>query len=293
MKRILISAAILLGAVAAQSQDDGYTPLVREGSEWCYWANENTDNQYSFYVMRGDTTAYNRTYKIAYKVTSYVKTDDNGNPYFENYDEELFCCMREEGHKVFRLIAKGYSNAPGAGGIIYETFDMNEQAFENLMYDFDDMEAYFKAYHISKQADQWDDYAVPAVDENILGGNTCYKLGGLYKNHYAAEGIGFYSHIKQYGNFGWRAMSSSSGPRDAGTNFEALVYMKNPQGEFEYLDEEKYSKIKDILEKPSAVTDVAVPTRPADGKAYNILGQPVGDDYKGLVIKDGKKFIQQ
>ena len=30
-----------------------------------------------------------------------------------------------------------------------------------------------------------------------------------------------------------------------------------------------------------------------DGVAYNLAGQPVGDDYKGIVIKKGKKYIQK
>lgn len=30
-----------------------------------------------------------------------------------------------------------------------------------------------------------------------------------------------------------------------------------------------------------------------DGVAYNLAGQPVGDDYKGIVIKNGKKYIQK
>lgn len=30
-----------------------------------------------------------------------------------------------------------------------------------------------------------------------------------------------------------------------------------------------------------------------DGVAYNLAGQPVGDDYKGIVIKNGKKYLQK
>lgn len=30
-----------------------------------------------------------------------------------------------------------------------------------------------------------------------------------------------------------------------------------------------------------------------DGVVYNLAGQPVGDDYKGIVIKNGKKYIQK
>ena len=31
--------------------------------------------------------------------------------------------------------------------------------------------------------------------------------------------------------------------------------------------------------------------QPRSGQRYNLMGQPVGDDYKGIVIQDGKKFV--
>ena len=40
---------------------------------------------------------------------------------------------------------------------------------------------------------------------------------------------------------------------------------------------------------PSAVESVAIRN---DGIRYNLLGQPVGEDYKGIVILNGKKMIQ-
>jgi len=30
-----------------------------------------------------------------------------------------------------------------------------------------------------------------------------------------------------------------------------------------------------------------------DNQRYNMLGQPVGENYKGIVIMNGKKFYQQ
>lgn len=40
----------------------------------------------------------------------------------------------------------------------------------------------------------------------------------------------------------------------------------------------------------TAVTDLNT-TRPKSGQRYNLMGQPVGNDYKGIVIEDGKKLI--
>ena len=47
-----------------------------------------------------------------------------------------------------------------------------------------------------------------------------------------------------------------------------------------------------IVDCPTGVDDITVPVA-ADGKTYNLLGLPVGDDYKGIVIKGGNKFIQK
>ena len=41
----------------------------------------------------------------------------------------------------------------------------------------------------------------------------------------------------------------------------------------------------------TAIENVKV--KKADGVVYNLAGQKVGNDFKGIVIKDGKKFIQK
>lgn len=43
--------------------------------------------------------------------------------------------------------------------------------------------------------------------------------------------------------------------------------------------------------EPSAIGNVAIDM--TQTKVYNLNGQPVGDDYQGIVIKDGKKILQQ
>ena len=42
----------------------------------------------------------------------------------------------------------------------------------------------------------------------------------------------------------------------------------------------------------SGIEDVVVHDVKRTG-TFNLMGQPVGDDYKGIVIKDGKKVIQK
>lgn len=46
-------------------------------------------------------------------------------------------------------------------------------------------------------------------------------------------------------------------------------------------------------ESKSGIDDIISDEKDGDGQAYNILGQPVGDDYKGIVIIDGKKYLRK
>lgn len=48
----------------------------------------------------------------------------------------------------------------------------------------------------------------------------------------------------------------------------------------------------DEEDEPTAISEV-VSDEKEDGVAYNLAGQPVGDDYKGIVIKNGKKYLQK
>ncbi len=40
----------------------------------------------------------------------------------------------------------------------------------------------------------------------------------------------------------------------------------------------------------TGVTDINA-AQPKTGARYNLMGQPVGKDYKGIVIEDGKKIL--
>ena len=43
---------------------------------------------------------------------------------------------------------------------------------------------------------------------------------------------------------------------------------------------------------PTGIDDITVES-PSDHQRYNVLGQPVGSDYRGIVIEDGKKVLVQ
>ena len=295
MKKILFLAAMLLGTVATYAQNDDYIPLVREGSEWCYWQGYQHDFIYSFYTIKGDTVAYGRTYKKVYYGLKYIENDIDGNPHITHeYDLGVFCALREEGRKVFKISSVYLPKYHHAiyGGIVGDSlyYDGEEKTCEYVLYDFNDVEEHFRQCHAECNMDRYEDYALPATDGNILGTNKCYKLGGpFYAERFVAEGIGLYCHEKAKGNFAWRLFPTLNF-HDGGSSNDALIYMKNPQGEFEYLDEELYNKIKDVVETPSAVTDVTV-TKPTDNRYYNLMGQPVAhpEDAPGIYIHEGKK----
>lgn len=46
-----------------------------------------------------------------------------------------------------------------------------------------------------------------------------------------------------------------------------------------------------IDETSTGMETISIQTE-RNGKRYNVMGQPVGDDYRGIVIQDGKKFVR-
>ena len=51
-----------------------------------------------------------------------------------------------------------------------------------------------------------------------------------------------------------------------------------------------YTKVELETSAVTGITDI-ISTQPMAGQRHNLLGQPVGKDYKGIVIEDGKKVI--
>ncbi|MBQ0115948.1 MAG: hypothetical protein KBT10_08775 [Bacteroidales bacterium] len=307
MKRILLFAAMLLGTVATYAQTDDYIPLVREGSEWCYWSYSihgpkdnngevNHDLVYSFYKIQGDSILDSRTYKKLLLSRCYIQYDQNGVPFMNKplYQDNwlgIFGLMREEGHRVYALYGN-LAYKSGWGGLFVDT--VNEGTREVLMYDFDDLNEYYRKVSKYNGGDTTlMSYLDTIPDSNILGTNKSYRLSyEYYDGCFVAEGIGQYSHDRKLMSVDYRLHPFNDHDSRTTEYLSTLVYMKNPQGEFEYLDEELYNKIKDVVETPSAVTDVTV-TKPADNRYYNLMGQPVAhpENAPGIYIHNGKKVV--
>lgn len=74
-----------------------------------------------------------------------------------------------------------------------------------------------------------------------------------------------------------------------------IVVYTVPEADLENYDPAKDQSIKTALDQPapSAITNIEIDTKAIDYDApmYNILGQPVSKDYKGVVIQKGNTFI--
>lgn len=60
------------------------------------------------------------------------------------------------------------------------------------------------------------------------------------------------------------------------------------------IDSETVSQAKFAdLDETTGIARIATPAVPSDGKSYNLAGQRVGSDYKGIVIVGGKKVVRR
>ena len=295
MKRTILILSALLGMAAAYAQSDDYLPIAREGSEWCYEGNAPAyDYQYMVYRFEGDTIADGRYYKILNRYNKLLCTNPDGSYYLKDHGGWIhYALVHEEGKKVYVRSCRNQRNnsigIAGVGGLDMVTF--GDKTSETLLYDFNDICQYFYDANEYFHSNFSDPLITPIEDECVLNGKQCYKLGQCFLCQYVVEGIGQFSKdVFQNANIATHLPSNLF--ISTGMELAKLVYMKNPQGEFEYLDEEKYSKIKDAG-TVSAVTDVKVPTRPADSRYYNLMGQPVAhpENAPGIYIHNGKKVV--
>ena len=60
-----------------------------------------------------------------------------------------------------------------------------------------------------------------------------------------------------------------------------------------WFDNLKIERVTAGAYDPTGVETVKAVATPANGVIYNLAGQKVGSDYKGIVIKDGRKMVQK
>lgn len=149
------------------------------------------------------------------------------------------------------------------------------------------------------------DVTVPAYTlDNTLIGNLslgAYSVKGLV---YDSEQGGFYRDYKDDG-----LTFHFSAEKDGNTTING-DYVFNSKKDNNILVKYDGTKVTSIINKfqmgampfdivstfnvnTTAINTVKTDNKPMDGKAYNIAGQRVSDDYKGIVIINGKKYLRK
>lgn len=213
---------VLVASISAycQAADDNYTPLVREGNEWCY-VTTNIDQPHYTLRINGDTILNGIVYKKLYR---------SGVFYNEQTEDwrlgtVLHSLVRENDKKVYAICQNiNCSNRPTA--IISLPGIYNDEV---LFYDFNDMEGFLQnIWH--DDVDEWYDgtFVKGEVEDTcLLVDRKCNLIQTRFKSR-LVEGIGQYS--EEAGDLMCRYfwVAPTTVPK------YPLAYMKNESGEYEY-----------------------------------------------------------
>lgn len=216
-----------------QTAYDDYTPLVREGSEWCYYASRQYNYAKAYkYRIEGDTVVNNIAYKKMLRIGHHEIDDENGN-YLDNpYMTTVHCLLREDNKRVYaKLVDTSFD--PYINKISGELYD--KETKESFLYDFNDLEEFYK-YWLEYFGDNYDKQLVyESTDSCLLVNRKVYEIRRPI-NHKFIEGIGaYYTRDGDVVNHVWRVLSTARGHN--------LVYMKNSKGEYEYFNKDLYYRM--------------------------------------------------
>ncbi len=259
----ILTAIFALSPLSSLAQEKTFTgtPLVREGSEWCFRA-ERYDRilrkKVSFYYyqyIKGDTILNGVQYKKLYEECTTCTSEGT------EYINQTVAFMREENGRV-SVVQDTAMQLIGSCGVSLirmklvrgENFVLNKH-HEYVLYDFNDIDGFLDECDskINQTEEITDFYAVPATDvENLrVSGRTCYdvhdRLHPYYEGEYTRymEGVGFDTNIYKYHgdltSFYFFGIVLCAGPHPQ------MVYMKNPEGEYEFMREEFMPSGIDLL----------------------------------------------
>ncbi len=249
MKTKLLSALFLgclllsSAAVAAQENIFNGTPLVREGNEWFYY--DAYSCSFRHYI-KGDTVLNGIRYKKLYEESPCQGLSR------KQYVNEEVAFMREENGRVYVVQDTIRSFATCGTSTIFnrcvkgEYYDLNQ---EWVLYDFGNMENYISQinnfFAPFEREEPIHVYYVEQISgvEGVLDPNRpCYAVyndyygpATAYARHCGTfiEGVGFVTDVNpfigdliSYQFFGTTCLKHNQ-----------LVYLKNAEGEYLYLDE--------------------------------------------------------
>lgn len=252
MKKIIIIITLVLASwsgISAQTSDDNYTPLVREGCEWVYYSNVLGD-YYKLYIM-GDTIVNGNTYKVIHRFGSHPEYNDIPTT-------TTHAIIREENKCVYanRVDMCNYIN--NVSGELY-----NSETQESLLYDFNNLEHFYQDwYAFYGKSSGGNQIVSETTDSCLLVSRNCYKVQyGVFHN--VIEGIGAY--YDKDGDLLCRPFCFKS----QALGYK-LVSVKNGAGEYEYFNKDLYDKM--MLSVHDANNDKTVDISDANTVINAILG---------------------
>lgn len=195
MKSLLITmmAMALFGSIQGVAQDYEYVPFVREGVKWVYYCNNPLTNvpnlpngtYYFAFEMKGDVLIGEKCYK---QVLLY-QYNEQGEFELEDF---IPVYLREDNKVVYALQPDGawYPQCPvGIGGCVNETpFNVSHEG-EFALYDFNDLETFYKGMDIELV-----NVSYEGNDVITIGSHQTRRH--YFKNvwsdaHFVIEGIGY------------------------------------------------------------------------------------------------------
>ena len=226
MKKIILIIAFVLASwsgISAQTSDDNYTPLVREGSEWVYHSQSAPHKPYKLYI-KGDTILLGKKYKMVFAKEG-----------LNQYKSTLAALLREEDKRVYQVCYSSRVHMAPYGGIPTEDY---ETSYESITYDFNDLEKFYDDWYYSYSGVHYTkQYVKEITDSCLLVDRKVYHVTTDRSiPHNVIEGIGAY--YDNYGDLIARAFITRGGY----CKYQ-LVSMKNGAGEYEYFNEDLYKKM--------------------------------------------------
>ena len=284
MKKICtLLLAALLGGVAAQAQEAGYQPLVREGVRWVnrYQFSDFSCELYPPAVyysleLRGDTIVSSKSGQHAYmKCYRTVVKPSNPDPV---YSPDLVfsktspaALLREEGKKVFCVMKTN----------LLSPYQKNDQNDEFLLYDFsNDQQAvmgwvYFDYAENKEYVQHFYDFTGATIGINGNDSRIYQKGSNLL-----IEGIGFVS--QTMGDLitlpGYTSVNED--------NYIGLCQVVDAESNIIY-------KGPCYSENVSIGQVLGDKSQPADPRWYDLLGRPheTHPTQPGIYIHQGRKVV--
>lgn len=228
MKNLFLLMLAFLATISARSQEDSYTPLVRESGEWVYFA-PISKNTYK-YVISGDSIVNGVAYKKVLR-TGYHSIEEDEFTWSCPYVTTTHCLVREGNKRIYgRQVDWSDDDINRMMGELY-----NQETEEALLYDFNDLEKFyhdwlelFGYHHDGKIAEE-------ATDTCLLVDRKCYNINYTLR-HSVIEGIG--AEYQKDGDVWCRPWRIKSSARNC-----HLVSYKNPQGVYEYFNTTLYEEM--------------------------------------------------